>query len=626
MSGFAGVFRRDGAEVSASELDAMVETLAHRGPDGRGTWRDGPVGLGHQHLRTTPEAERASLPEIGGGGQHVLTMDARVDNRAELCASLGLENAATLSDDRLLLAAYDEWGVECFERVVGAFAVVVFDRDRGAVVCARDALGIKPFYYALRDDLFAFGSEPKAVLSLSEVPEGIDDASVLAFLADEFDDPEATFFESVRRLPPGRVLVVEAGSARTRSYWSLDDVGELDLPADEAYERRFRDVFTEAVRCRLRRPTGTRVASFLSGGLDSTSIACTAGSLLDAEESLTVLSVTHEGYPAADESAYLQTALDAYDFDSHVVDGGGTTPFLDLDQRLARHDAPFYPPLFVMQRLFPDVLADDGCRVLLDGLGGDQTLHYGTSHLSELLLEGRIGRFASEFEALADQRGEPRRSILLKYVAGPLAPRPARQVWRCLHGRDDPGNAYPLLDAEMAREAGFDRSPGVGPSLPTHHREEHRRRLRDPEQVYFVEVVDADLAPLDVEPRYPYFDRRLVEFCLALPLDQKMEDGLGRQIARRALSGVVPEAIRTRTDKASLGVSWLDGLVSHERDQLRDRLVESPQFVDRYVDDDHLESTLRRFTTDSSPSLDDGWSLTKAYAVETWFRNRRAGR
>lgn len=626
MSGFAGVFRRSGADVSPTELDAMVETLAHRGPDGRGTWRKGSVGLGHQHLRTTPEAKHASLPDVGGDGRHVLTMDARIDNRAELCARLGLENAPTLSDDQLMLGAYDEWGVECFESIVGAFAVVIFDRDRGAVVCARDPFGIKPFYYALRDDMFAFGSEPKAVLSLPKVSEQIDDASVFAFLADEVDDPEATFFESVASLPPGRVLVVEAGSAYTRSYWSLDGVDELDLPSDEAYERRFRDLFTEAVRCRLRRPTATKVASFLSGGLDSTSIACTAQSMLDAEGSLTVLSVTHEGYPEADESAHLRTALDAYDFDPHVVDGGGASPFLDLDERLARHDAPFYPPLFVMQRLFADVLADERCRVLLDGLGGDQTLHYGTSHLPELLLDGRIERFASEFEALAEQRGESRRSLMLKYVAGPLAPRPTRRVWRRLHGRDSPESAYPALDTEAARRMGFDLSPGVGPPLPTHHREEHRRRLTDPEQVYFIEVLDAELAPLGVEPRYPYFDRRLVEFCLSLPVDQKMEDGLGRQIARRALADAVPETIRTRTDKASLGPSWLDGLVRHERDRLRERLVESPQFVDRYVDEDHLATAVRRFTADSSPSLDDGWLLTKAYAVETWLRNRGASR
>lgn len=622
MSGVAGLFRRSGESAAAAELDAMVETLARRGPDGRGTWREGAVGLGHQHLRTTPEARHADFPEVGADGRHVLTMDARVDNRVELCVALGLANAPTLTDGELLLAAYDEWGVDCFERVVGAFALAIYDRERDRLVCARDHLGIKPFCYALTDDLFAFGSEPKAVLSLSDVPESVDDGSVLAFLADEFDDPEATFFESVARLPPGHVLVVEAGSARTRSYWSPEAIGELELPSDEAYERRFRDLFTEAVRCRLRRPEGTRATSYLSGGLDSTAIACTARTLLAPEETLSVLSVTHEGYPEADESDYLRTALDAYDFDARVVDGGGVSPFLDLDERLAGRDAPFYPPLFVMQYLFADELADERRRVLLDGLGGDQTLHYGTSHLAELLLDGRFGRFVTEFDSLARQRGEARRAVFLKYVAGPFAPRPVRRVWRVLHGGGQFGRGSRLLDQSAVRRTGFGGSADGGSALPTDHREEHRRRVTDPEQVSFIEVVDAELAGFGVEPRYPYYDRRLVEFCLSLPFDQKMQNGLGRRIIRRALAGTVPESVRTRTTKASLGQSWMDGLARHERGRLRDRLVESPEFVNQYVDADFVADAVDRFAEDSSPSLDDGWALAKAYAVETWLRNR----
>jgi len=620
MSGFTGLYRRTGAGVTESELEAMVDAMDHRGPDGRGTWRDGPVGLGHQHLQTTPESKYASLPEASDDGKRVLTMDGRVDNRTALCDALGLDESLTLTDSQLLLAAYDEWGVECFERVVGAFAVVIYDRELGRLVCARDATGIKPFYYTLDDDLFAFGTEPKSICSLPDVPEVVDDASVFAFLTEELHDPEATFFEEISRLPSGQVMVVEAETARTRSYWSLDEIEELDLPSDEAYEERFREVFTEAVRCRLRRPAGTRPASLLSGGLDSTSLACVAQSLLAPEESLKTFSVTHEGYSMSDESEYLQAALDAYDFDSRIVNGGGVSPFIDLDERLAHQDEPFYPALNIVQQLFIDELADENCRVLLDGLGGDQTLHYGTSHLTELLLRGELGRFVTEVDAFAKQIEDSRKRVLFNYVVGPLVPRWVRLAWRHYQGLHE--EKYDLIDTDAASDVGFDKSmeEGLGPA--TDHREEHRRRIRNAEQVYFIEVLDAEFANAGIEPRYPYYDRRLVEFCLALPLDQKIQRGLGRQIMRRAMGDTVPEKILTRTNKARLGQSWLDGLNRHERDELRERLVDSPQFVSRYVDEDVIEGTFERFADDSSPSLDDGWPLVKAYALETWLRNR----
>ena len=656
MSGFAGLFRRSGEDVASAndatstdndstptELDAMSAVIAHRGPDGQGTWRDGPVGLCHRHLRTTPESMHDSLPRTGADGRHVLTMDARVDNRAELCEDLEPDDSSGITDSQsittdsqLLLAAYDAWGTSCFERVVGAFAVALYDRPRRRLVCARDPMGIKPFYYALDGGLFAFGSEPKAILSLSDVPREIDEASVFAFLADEFEQPEATFFEGIDRLPPGHALVVEPDEARARSYWSPDPARELNLPSDRAYEQKFRELFTEAVRCRLRTPAiGTRrsddgiripngdtrttpeVGAYLSGGLDSTSIACVAQSELGPEASLRTFSVTHDGYPESDESEYLDVALDAYDFDSLVRDAGGASPFPDLDRRLEHHDAPFDPPLFVMDALFSDEFRDADIRVLLDGLGGDQTLYYGVSYLPELLLGGRLGRFWSEFDAAAEVREQSRPSLAFEGLVRPLAPEPLRWAWRRFHGLDEFENRYPLLDAGAATAAGFTERTTPDEPPPADHREEHRRALVDPEQNFFFEVAAAARARLGVEPRYPFYDRRLVEFCLALPADRKMQDGLGRQIARRALRGTVPQPILDRRDKANFVPSWMDGL-RDERERLRERLVESPRFVTRYFEEDALSDAYRQFVAE--PSYREAWTLAKAYAVETWLR------
>lgn len=615
MSGFAGLFWRTGDDATAADLEAMTEAVAHRGPDGRGTWHDGPVGLGHRQLQTTPESVHDSLPRRDGNC--VITMDARVDNRTTLCKSLGIDERSTVTDSQLLLASYDEWGVECFERIVGAFAVAIYDRERHRMVCARDHMGIKPFYYALDDRRFAFGSEPKAVLSLPDVPAEIDDVSVFAFLVDRFEDYEATFFESVDRLPPGYVLIVEPEDARKRSYWSLDPTRELDLPSDEVYERRFSELFTEAVRCRLR--SRGEIASYLSGGIDSTSIACTAQSELAPEKSLQTFSVTHKGYPESDDSSYIEAVLDEYDFDAHVVDRGGATPLPNLDSRLNHLDAPLYPPLFIIPQWFANEFREADRRIVLDGLGGDQTLHYGTSYLTEYLLAGRLGHFWNELNGCADFWNRSRRNLVFETVIRPFAPEPFRWAWRWLRDDTDSVASDPLLRTERATDIGLKDRLTVSDVPPIHHREEHKRALVDPVQLFFFEVSDAEHARFGIEPRYPYFDRRLVEFCLALPADQKIRDGVGRHIIRRALHGTLPSVVQNRTDKADFSPSVVDGLYTHEQNPLRERIVQSPRYVTRYVNDEAIEEAYQRFSTE--PSYSDAWSLTKTYALETWLRS-----
>ncbi|HSP56152.1 MAG TPA: asparagine synthetase B, partial [Dehalococcoidia bacterium] len=175
MSGITGIFRRDGRPVESAEIARMGEVMAHRGPDGSGTWSEGPAALGHLMLHSTRESLHEELPLPRPGGELVITADARIDNRDELIAALDLNGTARdgMADSELILLAYERWGEGCAERLVGDFAFAIWDGRRQMMFCARDHFGMKPFYYHLSPTLFALGSEIKALLALPGVPRRV---------------------------------------------------------------------------------------------------------------------------------------------------------------------------------------------------------------------------------------------------------------------------------------------------------------------------------------------------------------------------------------------------------------------------------------------------------------------
>ena len=178
MSAVVGIFYLDERPVAASELNEMLESLAHRGPDGSGAWREGATGLGHRMLWTTPESLHERLPLADQTGKLAITADARIDNRQELIHLLGVADrpAEPISDSQLILAAYEKWGEQCVERLLGDFAFAIWDGRRQSLFCARDPLGVKHFYYYYSPGrAFVFASELKALLRLPFVPRRLNE-------------------------------------------------------------------------------------------------------------------------------------------------------------------------------------------------------------------------------------------------------------------------------------------------------------------------------------------------------------------------------------------------------------------------------------------------------------------
>jgi asparagine synthase (glutamine-hydrolysing) len=175
LSAIAGLVRLDDQPVDPAEPAAMRARLAHRGPDGGGDWHGGPAGLTHCLLRVTPESLSEQQPLASS--ERIITADARLDNRAELCAALGRPDAGQ-PDAALILAAYERWGAACAEHLLGDYAFAIWDSAERTLFCARDYIGFKPFYYHAGPHLFAFATELKALFALPDVPRRLNEVRV----------------------------------------------------------------------------------------------------------------------------------------------------------------------------------------------------------------------------------------------------------------------------------------------------------------------------------------------------------------------------------------------------------------------------------------------------------------
>ena len=623
MSGITGMLRFDGGPVPERDLGRMNAAIDHQGPDGEWTWRDGPVGLGHQRFETTPEATYAGSPPERGG--LAITLDGRIDNRGALLAELPVEGRASeVPDDELVLAAYERWGKACPERLVGAYAFVVWDSTRKRLFAARDHVGLRPLYYYHDGDMFAFGSEMKALWTLDGVPRRLDDVRLLHHLCRQFESDERTFYEDVHRLPPGHTLVADGTGVATSQYWTFDPDRTVDLDSDEAYAERFRELFTEAVRCRLR--ARGPVGSTLSGGLDSSSIVATADVLCDhgnEEPPLYTYSAVFdpEELPESDEREYVQAVLDRCPVWSRFIRGDRLDPLGDIETVIELGESPEVGNNFYLHWNIYREAGDDGVRVLLDGNGGDMVVSHGIGFLPELLASGRWLRLAREQRALEkkSEHGLSVRNLLLGRTLVPLLPSTVRKAILRVRNDEVRDALNPTLAPEfVARTGNRDSLLDAHISQPRTARRRHYRQIRGGVLVSLLERLDKVSKAFGVEPRYPFFDRRLMEYCLALPPEQKIRRGWTRYVLRNAMDGVLPREVQWRAGKGNLAPSFWQALRQYSRDDVEDVLFADDPCMAEFVDVDRARAGYEAFVDGDRQGLETVWYPV---LLEKWLRS-----
>ncbi len=563
MSGIAGIFHVDGRPAAFDDVAAMTAAMAHRGPDGIHQWAAGPVGLGHCLFRTTEQSlaeaqpVRSEAPELG------LVMDGRVDNRDDLVAALGpaRDDLRDGSDPELVLRCYQRWGLAGITRIVGDFAFALWDGARQELVCARDFLGKRPFYYASTKSTFRFASEPQAVLVDPSVPREPNEAMIAEFLSMRLSNSDATMYRSMARLPPAHYLVVSARGARLLRYWEWDPGLEVRHSSDEEYAEHLLDLCAQAVRARIGGPW--RQAVSLSGGVDSSSVVGVIASLGTGALTGGDIDVYSMVFPgrSCDETRYVDAVAEHHQLDVRRFQPGpfGPAPY---DAQVHRYlDLPDYPSTMAHTGYWAEA-RQRGCRSVFTGAGPDEWLA-GSYLLADALRRGHVREVGARLQAeigTPTPRGMARH--LWRYGVKPLVPAPARRALRSATGRRTiPDHIRPAWATSVGLDAQVEESFGRRPSFAV---ADLAGRLVSGWHAHAYEMAERANAWAGLELRDPFDDRRVVEFALAVPEDQRRRDSVTKYMLRQAMVGLVPEPVRARRDKANYAYVFAAELESQD--------------------------------------------------------------
>lgn len=615
MTALAGYWVFGRGEAPLDACGRMLEAQRAYGVAAPVCRGEGAMAMGKRLYPTLPEDVHDQGVATGGGGRWWMVADVRLDDRPGLAESLGISDldARRLSDSALIMAAVERWEEEAIGRLVGDFAIALWDRERERIFLARDILGQRPLHYHRSGGFFAFASMPAGLQALEEVPSGADEAALAAFLALMPPEGNRSFFRGVERVQPGELRIVSAEGDSSRRHWSFSG-DRLKLKRDEDYVEAVREALDRAVEARLRGAGGT-VAAHLSGGLDSGAVAATAARLLPdgrvgAFTSVPGRTGADRRGRFADEGGHAAAVAALYPNMEHVlVCTAGHSPIAGLDRNFAFYQAPVLNLCnFVWGEAIANSARERGHRVLLTGQAGNFTLtHTGFDLLPGLLSRGRLIRLAKQAWAL--RRGGTRLESVAAHTLWPFLP---PDLWRLINrlrgrrvgaGVGENSLLNPALREAIAERlavglakatAGLDRGIGI--------------RLSSLAATEFGNFRQGALAGWGLDVRDPTGDRRLIETCLSIPAEIYMAGGVPRGLARRVLADRLPSLVLDETRKGFQGADWHEGLLAHW-DALReevDRIAAVPAAA-------RLLDTARMSALAEAPSLSD-WDSDEAHA------------
>lgn len=516
MSGFAAHLAF-GERPTAERLVSIAEKIAYRGPHRQVTRTVGPCTMVHAALWATPESEDEDQPQRHVTWDFWLAGDLRVDNRDELIAALRTSTRQPLyTDADLVLAAYERWGADLVDHVMGDFGFALWDGEREELLIARDPFGLRPVFLAQISGGVVVASALAAVLAGIDRDPGLDETYLAGFLHGE-PPRDRSIWEGVERLAPGHRRLIGRDRDVTQQYW-LPSVEPMVQSLETTIELT-RSLFDEAVRCRLRTRDG--VATDLSGGLDSSTVTATAAALTPG---VRPISLAYRIDPEAFELRYIEAVADHLGLDSHLIDADDLT-VLDPVSDIRAHRQPLFAIDATDTAACYDTASALGCSVSLTGVGGDELL-YGQSG-------DRVARIRQSM-----------RDVALRWA-----------------GSRTDGHVAEALRARRARRARRDRPwlrvpyPQPPSRLPPRNNRAGAARLsayQSPWQAPSYELTDRLAAERSVEVRYPFLDRRLVEAGLRFPEAQVRAGNEPRGLHRLAFGVRLPPQVASRTDKADL--------------------------------------------------------------------------
>jgi asparagine synthase (glutamine-hydrolysing) len=604
MSGFAGIVRADEGTPNPKLLQRMAEQLAFRGLDSTQVWTRPGAGFCFTLLQTGPSPQAPAQP-CSLDGRLWLLGDVRLDGREELVEQLNLSGAdvaAGATNEELFLRAWHQWPEESLQKLVGDFSLALWDSQTKQLWCLRDLLGARPFFYAQLAGQLIFSNTLNVIRLSPGVSADLDPRFIGDFLLQAWcADPERTAFRDIRRLPPGHQLSFSEGQLRVRRFASLPIEEPLLLKRDEEYLEQFRAHLARAVRDRL--PHGP-AGIFMSGGLDSTSVAATAKTVQAQRglpDSLRTYTVDYKPLFEDEEGAFASRAAEHIAIPLQVLHAAPCLPFARWDELHIRTPEPSAEPFLALHVEQYRQLSQHA-RVALTGDGGDDILTgRAWPHLVYLFRRGRLGTIAATLGSYVLQHG----------TLPPLRAGLRARLRRWLgHREESPG--YPQwLEPSFEKQFHLrDRWRELQQPINTGHplHSPGHASLNSSYWASVYENEDAAWTAAAVETRAPLLDQRLLRFLLRLP---PIPWCMNKQLLRQAMSSLLPEDVRLRPKTPLRG----DPLLLHAQNGWK------PILENRYCDRLAMFVNCAVFsaTSCSAPGL-SLWNEIRPLALDLWLK------
>lgn len=516
MCGISVIINRQQQKVDPDRIHLMNTTIAHRGPDGHGIYCDENVGLGHRRLSIIDLSENADQPYLEG--DFAMTYNGEIYNYIELreeLQSYGL-SFNTVSDTEVLLKAYMYWGKECVTHFNGMWAFVIYDKKENKIFASRDRFGIKPFYYCITPSEIIISSEVKQILAVNKRP--LNRQILGEFIVNGLlNHTHESFFEGIQLLEEGYSLEYDLSTDRFSKwqYYNLEEQTQstLDLTYEEAC-KKFYDLLESSVAYRLQ--SDVKIGLSLSGGLDSTSLAYFVSNKI---KDLSVFSVVFED-KGISEKKYVEAALDKYDVNSNIISLQYKDVLEHIEDVVWHLDQPMPSTSILADFVLQQRQNSQSIKVTISGQGADEIIAgYNSFHVAAFRESLQKGMFRSACMSLMYllQRDK-------SWLVGKLFPNKSKLLLEDfqVRSRSIPSSSVKNLSLKCIQNSGL-------------------RSL--------LHFLDRDSMASSIEGRVPYLDHRLVEFCLQLPHQYKLRNGITKRILRDAMGKRLPDIIRFRKDK-----------------------------------------------------------------------------
>ena len=586
MSAIGGIYGFDGAPVDDAILSALGKGLASRGTDGGSHSRSGSVAMVYRAFHTNRESRLESQPLVSPHG-HILCWDGRLDNREQLISILHDDLQGNHTDVAIVMASYLKWGLEFLSKISGDFALSVWDPTSRTLILARDIIGPRTLYYHRNERRVIWSTELGVLLDLAKIPLEINDEYVAGFLTSL---PEAglTPYKNIDGVPPAHAVIISNDRVQVRRFWRLDPGHEIRYKSDAEYEEHFRYLFREAVRCRLR--VDGPVWSELSGGMDSSSIVCMANDIIKHGEaqalSLHTVSRVFDEASKSDERKYILPV------EKKIGKRG-----LHLSEDEYRILAPLGPeyvptvPNYVANvaaycKAVNKAMHDAGSRVLFSGLGGGELLLGDGDpfpELADLFVRGRLPSLHRRLCVWSQALQKPYFQLLWQKVIVPLLP----QELQIARSRGS-NRILKFYNSEFVKRMNLHKRMFGPPDVFGFRRPS--ARYQSSIFQYLPRQISAGFWKelCDVEFSYPGTHRPLVEFMLAIPVEQRARPNESKSILRRALRDLLPEELVSRKERRITIQAAAMGAAVRERARIQEMFTNSRASAYGYLNEEAI--------------------------------------